>query len=288
MQRDIGNEVIVTIVAIGVLAFAVAFAIILSLSSNPTAQPTLTPTIIATTEVLFVPEATIPLPTAIPTTLEPTDTPTEQPPSATPIPTQQPTTAAPTDTTQPPSATPVQPSRTPKVPTSTQIPTELPTQTPTLLPRSTNTNVPSRTPSPTLSPSPTASQTPVTTPSLTPTTNTPTLMPIETAAGNQKAEGCTDPSTQITHPIPRQVISGTLVLMGTAWLNDFWYYKIETRPDFATIYTIYNRSETTVINDVLGEVDTNIFSSGLYWIKLTVVNKDGLSPVSCAIPVIIK
>jgi len=288
MQRDIGNEVIVAIAAIGVLAFAVAFAIILSLSNSTTSQPTLTPTIITATEVLFVPQATIPLPTAIPTTLEPTDRPTEQPPSATPIPTQQPTTAAPTDTTQPPSVTPIQPSRTPKAPTSTHIPTQLPTQAPTLLPTSTNTKVPSRTPFPTLSPSPTASRTPVTTPSLTPTANPPTLMPIETAVGDQKADGCTDPSTQITQPIPRQVVSGTLVLRGTAWLNDFWYYKIETRPDFATIYTIYNRSETTVINDVLGEVDTNIFSSGLYWIKLTVVNKDGLSPVSCAIPVIIK
>ncbi len=43
MQRDIGNEFIVAIVAVGVLAFAVAFAIILSLSGGAGQAATATP-----------------------------------------------------------------------------------------------------------------------------------------------------------------------------------------------------------------------------------------------------
>src|SRR5689334_16615315 len=42
MQRDLGNEVIVAIAAVGILAFAITFAIILSLSNTPDASATAT------------------------------------------------------------------------------------------------------------------------------------------------------------------------------------------------------------------------------------------------------
>ncbi|MBC7812289.1 MAG: hypothetical protein H7175_14130, partial [Burkholderiales bacterium] len=43
MQRDIGNEVIVAIIAVAVLAFALTFGVILSLTSPPQGETTLTP-----------------------------------------------------------------------------------------------------------------------------------------------------------------------------------------------------------------------------------------------------
>ncbi|MBZ0279684.1 MAG: hypothetical protein K8L97_03010 [Anaerolineae bacterium] len=279
MQRDIGNEVIVAIAAIGVLAFAVAFAIILSLSGRTSTPPTMTPSLTVTTEVLFIPEASATSPTAI---MPLTETPTPLP--ASPTLTQLPTKALSTDTPQRPSATPVLASRTPKPTTATRTPTNVPTHTPTL----TRTPIPTITPSATRTPSPTTSSTPTPTPSTTVTSIPATIPPVTLSSIQLQREGCTDPSTQITYPVPRQIVNGVLKLSGTAWLEDFAYYKIETRPDFATIYNIYSRSEATVIQGELGEIDTRIFGSGIYWLKLTVVNKDGLSPISCAIPVVIE
>jgi LysM domain-containing protein len=98
-------------------------------------------------------------------------------------------------------------------------------------------------------------------------------------------EGCTDPDSVISNLEPGQVISGVFNVMGTANLPDFWYYKLEVRPDFATVYNFYSRSETAVVDGSLGQIDQSIFGIGIHWIKLTVIGKEnGATP--CAIPVI--
>ncbi|MEO8611874.1 MAG: LysM peptidoglycan-binding domain-containing protein [Chloroflexota bacterium] len=98
-------------------------------------------------------------------------------------------------------------------------------------------------------------------------------------------DGCTDPNSLITNLQPGQVISGVFNVMGTANLPDFWYYKLEVRPDFATVYNFYSRSETAVVDGSLGQIDQSIFGVGIHWIKLTVIGKtSGAAP--CAIPVI--
>ncbi|MBZ0288971.1 MAG: LysM peptidoglycan-binding domain-containing protein, partial [Anaerolineae bacterium] len=100
-----------------------------------------------------------------------------------------------------------------------------------------------------------------------------------------RAEGCTDSNSLITSLQPGQVISGVFNVMGTANLPDFWYYKLEVRPDFATVYNFYSRSELAIVDGSLGQIDQSIFGVGLHWIKLTVIGKSsGATP--CAIPVI--
>src|SRR6266496_1170878 len=75
MQRDIGNEFIVAIIAVGILAFAVAFAIILSLSGG--AGQSATPSPQATNQVAQISTAaTTRTATGRP---QPTDEKTEQP-----------------------------------------------------------------------------------------------------------------------------------------------------------------------------------------------------------------
>jgi hypothetical protein len=102
-----------------------------------------------------------------------------------------------------------------------------------------------------------------------------------------EALGCTDPATQISSPIPGQRLDGVFTLYGTASLDNFWYYKIEVRADFATIYNFYARSERPVTNGVLGQVDSELFDPGLYWIRLSVVDRNGAINTSpCVIPVI--
>ncbi len=102
-----------------------------------------------------------------------------------------------------------------------------------------------------------------------------------------EALGCTDPSTQISSPIPGQRLSGVFSLYGTASLDNFWYYKIEVRADIATVYNFYARSDKPVTNGVLGQIDADLFAPGLYWIRLIVVDLNGAINTSpCVIPVI--
>lgn len=198
MQRDIGNEIIVAIVVVGVLAFALTFAIILSLSSGTTAASTQgTVQAVALTETSPAPENTAPtaatglvvetatVSLAAPTLVASTNTPAAQSPAptSTPTRTQEPTARpAVTQTVEPtrqPSPTPtltetVLPSKTSThTPTVTASPSPAPTRTPTRQPTATPTLTPTR--------QPTATHTPTPTPSLTSTaTRTPTAVPTLT------------------------------------------------------------------------------------------------------------
>lgn len=375
MQRDLGNEVIVAIAAVGILAFAITFAIILSLSNTP--EATATATIPSnsgggspvSTSVGGINTEAIPTEdsaatfTAIAATIEALEAPTNVPgetlatePTAS-IPGQESTTdGGSTSESSSASLTP-RPTRasitpTPRKPTATSsfTPSPVPpSATPSPKPSKTATPTPTltRTPRPTetsgIRPTPTGLLTPDA--SLSPNTCVPpqgwviyvvghgdTLLKIARAVGSslfelQQAnclqdinnivtgtpiyvprlpvmpinpipatgdpvgvdplhpEGCTDPNSLISNLQPGQVISGVFNVMGTANLADFWYYKLEVRPDFATVYNFYSRSETAVDNGSLGQIDQSIFGVGVHWIKLTVIGKEkGATP--CAIPVI--
>ncbi|MDQ7024508.1 MAG: LysM peptidoglycan-binding domain-containing protein [Anaerolineae bacterium] len=113
---------------------------------------------------------------------------------------------------------------------------------------------------------------------------------IESASARQGLNriGCTDSRIQITSPISVQRLSGTFTVYGTADRDDFLYYKIEIRPDWATIYNFYLDSSLPVNNGVLGTINAELFDNGLHWILLTVVNQRAEIPAgaTCEIPVI--
>jgi hypothetical protein len=100
--------------------------------------------------------------------------------------------------------------------------------------------------------------------------------------------GCTDQRTQITSPIAVQRVSGTFNVFGSATRTDFLYYKIEIRPDWATVYNFYLDAETPVSNGALGAINSDLFEDGLHWILLTVVDQQAEIPTgaTCEIPVI--
>ncbi len=177
MRRDIGNEVIVAIAAVGVIAFAVIFGIVLTISNGDQgAAATTVPLATRQPTVLF----TLPPTEVTPATDSPAATVVAQNPTAilpatvvasatvfVPLnPTAAPTlTLSPTNTDAPPTvaSTALLPANTTPVP---------PTTAPSVTPNPTNTD--------TVEPSATATETATVEPSATPT-ETATLEPSATA-----------------------------------------------------------------------------------------------------------
>jgi LysM repeat protein len=100
--------------------------------------------------------------------------------------------------------------------------------------------------------------------------------------------GCQTSSVIITSPISAQHLNGTFAVYGSAARSDFLYYKLEIRPDSASIYNFYMDSYNQVTNGVLGEINSELFGTGLHWVKLTMVDIYSTIPTdaSCEIPVI--
>ncbi len=97
---------------------------------------------------------------------------------------------------------------------------------------------------------------------------------------------CRNPQVMITSPRPGQVLSGPFQVFGTANIENFGRYKLEYRvdgrPDYITIREYYEPVE----NGLLGEIDPRPIGSGVYWIRLVVVDQlNGVPLEPCAIRV---
>ena len=117
--------------------------------------------------------------------------------------------------------------------------------------------------------------------------------PIRTPApaqhrNNLYAIGCGDARTKITNLQVAQTMNGVFNVYGSAFRDDFWYYKIEVRPDWTNIYNFFSRSEASVTNGVLTTINPKTFGEGVYWIRLSVVNRTAIieADAVCEIPVI--
>ncbi len=229
MQRDIGNEIIVAIVVVGVLAFALTSAIILSLSSGAAVSgaPATAQAVVPTTEAA----ATLPPASATPAAERATDTPEATAAvtatvaaSRTPAPPTKAPSATPTDEPQPsatftdrlqPSVTPTDKPRPSATPTDKPRPSATPTDRP---PSATATDKPrpSATPAATETPVPTATPRPSQTPVPTATNTaapTATLRPSATPAPTQTASPppSSTPTPTETPTDPAGAVSGTRV-----------------------------------------------------------------------------
>ena len=91
----------------------------------------------------------------------------------------------------------------------------------------------------------------------------------------------------ILRPLPGEAVRGAFTLIGTASDDDFAYYRLELRANDVDDYTLYSRHDRRVLRDELGIVDSDLFSPGLYWVRLSVYNDEGeIALPPCAIPVI--
>lgn len=105
--------------------------------------------------------------------------------------------------------------------------------------------------------------------------------------GGLDPQGCTDAGSMIISPLPGERVQDVFLLTGTALVDNFSHYQVEVRPDSIAAYRFYSRSGQAVVNNTLGTVDSTIFESGLYWVRLSVINTSGrVSEPACAIPLI--
>jgi len=101
--------------------------------------------------------------------------------------------------------------------------------------------------------------------------------------------GCTNPNVVITSPIADQRIAGVFTIFGSAITDnpsDFWYYKIEIRPEMRQIYQFWGQNETPITYGELMTVNSDDFERGWHWVKLTLVRFDGsiVADEVCEIP----
>lgn len=101
--------------------------------------------------------------------------------------------------------------------------------------------------------------------------------------------GCTNPAIRITNLQPGQRIRGITTIFGTASPQNFQYYQLEVRPDIAATYDFLLRSDERVSGGPLGLLNAAGLRTGVYWIRLSVVNRAGaIDAESCAIPVFVE
>ena len=114
----------------------------------------------------------------------------------------------------------------------------------------------------------------------------PTGLATTSSARPPVIQGCTLDYIRITSPDPGAVLSGRVIVRGTATMpdpDDFWFYKVEIRPASATdsSYASLGEERHTPApgpNNALTVINTNNFTSGDYLLRLTVVDHSGNYP----------
>jgi hypothetical protein len=171
-------------------------------------------------------------------------------------------------------------------PTRTATPGTQPTLPPTATPRSSQ---PTQTPPPTNTPvPPTATQEPTAIPTQPPL---PTQPPPPTSPPPPPvpAANCNTPGVRITSPAHGQTVSGNASIIGTASIDGFQFYKVEfgqggNPNSFAAIGDIVHQP---VVDGFLASWPASSFPSGIWTLRLTVVDQTGNFPAPCDIRVIV-
>jgi hypothetical protein len=97
--------------------------------------------------------------------------------------------------------------------------------------------------------------------------------------------GCTPGQITITSLEPRQEVSGRIMLIGTADVDDFGFYKYEYSQQSAESWVTIAAGRNVVQDGELGPWDTSALPPGDYQIRLVVVTNNGESLPACTIPV---
>ena len=83
-------------------------------------------------------------------------------------------------------------------------------------------------------------------------------------------------------------MKGAVQIKGSADIDNFAYYKLEFRSEGASEWSLLKHFKEPVAEGTLAVWDTTSFPSGVYWLRLVVVDITGNYPEPCQVRVIIK
>lgn len=164
----------------------------------------------------------------------------------------------------------------------TPLPAEVspPTETPTL---------PTETPPPPPTETPPSTEFTATPVAATPIPTQPPAPTATTAAPSVPAARCGTPGVQINSPSNGQSVTGNVAIRGTANIDRFQFYKVEygQGANPGSFASIGDTVTNPVNNGVLVNWAAGAFPSGIWTLRLTVVDETGNFPAPCLIYVII-
>jgi LysM repeat protein len=115
----------------------------------------------------------------------------------------------------------------------------------------------------------------------------PLSTPTATALLGVNIRNCGDPLRRMVNIAPDGTLRGTFTIIGTAQHEAFQFYKVEIRADGSNLWQNIVTRATPVDSGVLATFDATLLPSGLYWLRLTVVDKTGNFPPPCEVRVIL-
>lgn len=98
---------------------------------------------------------------------------------------------------------------------------------------------------------------------------------------------CPNPDVCITSPLHGARLQGIVSIVGTARINDLWYYKLEFRQEGFPEWSFLHLSERPVDQGVLMNWNTTTVPAGIYYLRLVVVDQTANYPDPYVIKVMI-
>jgi hypothetical protein len=163
-------------------------------------------------------------------------------------------------------------------PTIVPPPQETPTPTPIIALPTTPTPPP-------LLPTPTSTPTPLPPPTIEVVEDTPT--PVPEVSGGQPSN-CPVSGSRIFQPGNGAQVEGVIQVTGSAFVDDFEYYKFEFRVPGGDQWSFIARYDNPVAEGVLGTWNTDTVAPGEYDFRLVVVDTIGNFPEPCSIRLIVE
>ena len=115
---------------------------------------------------------------------------------------------------------------------------------------------------------------------------TPTVdLPSLTATIEVVGEGCIPGQIMLSDPVDGAQISGVIVILGTANVENFGFYKYEVARLGETVWQTIQAGRDLVENGELGQWDTRTMAPGDYMLRLVIVDNQGESLDPCVIRV---
>ena len=117
----------------------------------------------------------------------------------------------------------------------------------------------------------------------------PTPVPTSALPGTQPGqEGCIPDEVMITSPESNDVVSGVVEIEGTANIPDFGFYKFEISPANTEAWLTIQAGDEIRIEGSLGFWDTRQLTPGNYWLRLVVLDNQGIQRDPCRVELFVE